>query len=264
MSSSTTGPVTYNPDDQFKSQVLAGYALGDVGPRAEYSNDFVISQNYAAADWIITTVEAGAGAATEIISVSEQGGALVITNDHADADSDQLQASNGTAVVEIWDLDSTRKLWMSTRFKGSDALDTALLLGLCITDTSLIAGMSDGLYFRKSDADNTLQAVAEKDSTETTLDIVEMVDDTYVEVGMLWRAGDKTEVEVYLRSVATEGGSTSKEFAQQSKEQWGLVGVLDTNLPDDEELAVSFAITNGAAVADSLSIDYFQVAQERN
>jgi hypothetical protein len=261
-----TGPISYNENETNKKQVLAGYPLGDPTLKAEYFNDFVASQDYAAADWVITTTEAGAGSASEALSASEIGGALVITNDSADADLDQLQASSdgGTTVAEIWDLSSPKKLWFSTRFKVSDATDSAAIVGLCITDTSLVAGMSDGLYFRKADADATLQAVAEKDSTESTVDIVEMADDTYVEVGMLYQSGDRTAVEVFYRNVATEGTDVSKETAAKSKKQWSKVGELTSNLPDNEALAVSLAITNGAAAAKVLTVDYLHVAQERN
>jgi hypothetical protein len=36
-----------------------------------------------------------------------------------------------------------------------------------------------------------------------------------------------------------------------------------TNLPDDEELTVTFGIQNGEAVANVLSIDYIMVCKER-
>ena len=36
-----------------------------------------------------------------------------------------------------------------------------------------------------------------------------------------------------------------------------------TNLPDDEDLALSFVIQNGAAAAQVARIDYIGVAQER-
>jgi hypothetical protein len=35
-----------------------------------------------------------------------------------------------------------------------------------------------------------------------------------------------------------------------------------TNLPDDEELTVSFGIQNGAAAAKTLSVDYIRVEAE--
>lgn len=256
-----TGPFTYNADDQQKLQVLAGYQLGDVGPRAEYFNDFTRESDYIANDFVVTEV----GVATQTISVSEIGGALVLTNAAADNDSSNLQAGiGGATVAEIWDLATTKKLWMTSRFKINETLESDALVGLAITDTTVLDTPTDGLFFRKVDADETLQAVAVKDSTESTLDIVEMVDDTYVEVGMLYTAGDRTVVEVYLRNISTEGGDVSKERARDSKERWSKVGELTTNLPDDEALAVSMAIRNGEAVSKVMTIDYFQVAQERN
>lgn len=36
-----------------------------------------------------------------------------------------------------------------------------------------------------------------------------------------------------------------------------------TNLPDDEELTVSFGIQNGAAAAKTMSVDYIMAVKER-
>ena len=41
------------------------------------------------------------------------------------------------------------------------------------------------------------------------------------------------------------------------------VGVVNTNLPDDEELTVSFGIQNGEAAAKTMTIDYVNVICER-
>jgi hypothetical protein len=38
---------------------------------------------------------------------------------------------------------------------------------------------------------------------------------------------------------------------------------VTTNLPDDEDLAISFAIQNGEAVAKTMTVDYIFVAKER-
>jgi hypothetical protein len=45
----------------------------------------------------------------------------------------------------------------------------------------------------------------------------------------------------------------------------GVVGgaVATTNLPDDEDLTVSFALQNGEAVAKTMTVDYIFVAKER-
>ena len=41
------------------------------------------------------------------------------------------------------------------------------------------------------------------------------------------------------------------------------VGVVNTNLPDDEELTVTLAIQAGAAAAKSLTVDYVSAIVER-
>jgi len=41
------------------------------------------------------------------------------------------------------------------------------------------------------------------------------------------------------------------------------VKVVNTNLPDDEELTVSFGIQNGAAAAKTMTIDYVTAMIER-
>jgi hypothetical protein len=38
---------------------------------------------------------------------------------------------------------------------------------------------------------------------------------------------------------------------------------VTTNLPDDEDLTVTFAIQNGEAVAKTMTVDYIFVAKER-
>jgi hypothetical protein len=38
---------------------------------------------------------------------------------------------------------------------------------------------------------------------------------------------------------------------------------VTTNLPDDEDMTVSFAIQNGEAVAKTMTVDYVFVAKER-
>ncbi len=53
-----------------------------------------------------------------------------------------------------------------------------------------------------------------------------------------------------------------------SQIQYFVNGVLGgasvtTNLPDDEDLTVTFAIQNGEAVAKTMTVDYIFVAKER-
>lgn len=199
--------------------------------------------SYAAGDWVITTTEDGAGSATEAVGDID-GGALVITNDAADDDADFLQWAGGSGgAIESFKFESGKELWFKCRFKVSDATQSDFVIGLQITDTTPLA-VTDGVYFRKDDGDTNLDHVIVKDSTATTSSAVHtMADDTYITCGFYYDGDSGIDVWVNDASVAAE--------------------VATTNLPDDEELTISFGIQNGEAVAKSMTIDYISVVKER-
>jgi len=199
-----------------------------------YHNDFF---TYNSGDWTITTTEAGAGNASEALT-SQAGGALLITNDDADNDLDFLQLKG-----ESFKLSSSKKAYFSARFKVSDATQSDFVMGLQITDTTPLA-TTDGVFFIKDDGDTNLDFIVEKDSTSTdTTAIHTMEDDTFVTV--TWFIDpDASKVFYSVNNAAP-------------------VSVVNTNLPDDEELTVSFGIQNGAAAAKTMTIDYVVAAVER-
>ena len=199
-----------------------------------YHNDFF---TYNSGDWTITTTEAGAGNASEALT-SQAGGALLITNDDADNDLDFLQLKG-----ESFKLSSSKKAYFSARFKVSDATESDFVMGLQITDTTPLA-TTDGVFFIKDDGDTNLDFIVEKDSTSTdTTAIHTMEDDTFVTV--TWFIDpDASKVFYSVNNAAP-------------------VSVVNTNLPDDEELTVSFGIQNGAAAAKTMTIDYVVAAVER-
>jgi hypothetical protein len=200
----------------------------------EYFNDF---DSYTAGDWTITTTEAGAGDATEAIS-NATNGVLLITNDAADNDADFFQFAK-----ETWKFVSGKRLFFEVRFKTSDATQSDLVFGLQITDTTPLA-VTDGIYFRKDDGDANIDFVVVKDSTATTQTAATTLsDDTWTTLTFHYD-GSGSDIEIFKDGVSI-GAS-----------------VL-TNVPDDEELTISFGIQNGEAVAKTLSIDYIHVLQER-
>jgi hypothetical protein len=200
----------------------------------EYFNDF---DSYTAGDWTITTTEAGAGDATEAIS-NAANGVLLITNDAADNDADFFQFAK-----ETWKFVSGKRLFFEVRFKTSDATQSDLVFGLQITDTTPLA-VTDGIYFRKDDGDANIDFVVVKDSTATTQTAATTLsDDTWTTLTFHYD-GSGSDIEIFKDGVSI-GAS-----------------VL-TNVPDDEELTISFGIQNGEAVAKTLSIDYIHVLQER-
>ena len=202
-----------------------------------YFNDFT---TYVAGDWTITTTEGGTGNASEALTnVAE--GALLITNDDADNDSDEFQLA-----VESFKFASGKKSWFKTRFKVSDATQSDWIIGLCITDTTLIDAMSDGVYFKKDDGDASIDFALELNGSATEASgIATQSDDTFVTLGWYFD-GDTTNGIKYYVDGTHKGTQTTM-----------------TNLCTDEELAVSFALQNGAAAAKTMTLDYIYAAQER-
>ena len=202
-------------------------------------NDF---DDYDAAQWVITTTEAGASSATEAVGNAD-GGVLVITNDSNDTDADYLQWSgvSGSGAAETFKFATGKKLWFKARWKLSDVTDTAAVMGLQITDTTPI-DVTDGVFFYKADTAAALTLEVEKDNTATSTAVATMVADTYIVTTFYYNGVNAIEAFIDDVKVGTS---------------------VTTNLPDDEELTISFGLLNGGAAANVLSIDYILVAKER-
>jgi len=195
--------------------------------------------NYEADQWIVTTT----GAATAAIQ-NEIGGILKLTNAAADDDRIFLQWSGDDAstTIETFKFTSGKKLWMKARLKVSDATQSDFLVGLSITDTTPL-DVTDGVFFQKDDGDANLDFHVEKDNTATSATAIHtVVSDTYLTVGFYYNGVNKVE---YFVNDIFKGSSAT------------------TNLPDDEELTISFGVQNGEASAKNCSFDYIFVAQER-
>lgn len=201
-----------------------------------YWNDFTRPTDYDTNDWTLTTVEAGAGAATEAIGNLAHG-ILVVTNDNADDDSDFFQSTRETYRVTVG-----ARLMFGMRLKINEVIQSDFVCGLQITDTTPLA-VSDGIYFLKTDGAATVNFLVMKNGVATTVtNVATMVADTYITLAFEYDGG--TAVYPWVDGVRQDP-------------------VAITNLPDDEELAISFGIQNGEAVAKILSVDYIYAAQER-
>ncbi len=197
-----------------------------------YRNHF---HTYAAGDYTITTTEGGAGDATEALT-DETGGVLLITNDALDDDSDALQIKS-----EGFQLVSGRPLWLEGRFKISDATQSDFFFGLCVTDTTLIDGVQDSVCFTKTDAATALVCHCDKDNTDTTKTLANvMADATWVRLGITVPAGGG-EVRYWVNGVQ--------------------VFTSTTNIPNNELMRISFEIQNGEGAAKTLSADYIWALQ---
>ncbi len=208
--------------------------MGQLDP-SKFHNFFEDFNVYNASDWTVTKV----GAATESIQ-DEDGGVLKLTNAAADDDSDFLQFAN-----EVYKFETGKAIFFKSRFKISEVIQSELIIGLQIRDTTPLE-VTDGVFFRKNDGTAVLNFRSEKNnvSTGTFADnITTLVNDTYITIGFFYNGSDKIF------------------FFVDDK----LMGSIPTNinLPDDEELTISFGIQNGEAALKTMSTDYIFVAKER-
>lgn len=186
----------------------------------------------AMAGWTVTLVETGGGETTVAASQAVNGGALLITTDAFENDGANLQM-----IGEAFQPAASTLLYFGCKVQISDVTQSDLLVGLCITDTDLLGGMTDGMYFRKVDGAATLSAVLEQDSSETTSTAATMVNDT----------------DLYLEIVAN--GVTVDFYVDGTM----LTQMAQTNVPDDELLTPSIHFLTGEAVAKTCTIKELRV-----
>lgn len=213
------------------SSTLTSYIAMDRTKVHEYFEDF---DYYTAGNWTVTETQAGATQAL----VNADGGVIALTNSAADNDLNQIQK-----VGESFLMASGKQAWFKARLKVSDATNTDVFVGLIITDTDPVGGITDGMYFKKAEDSTSIIFNQVKNSTASTVTAGTVVSDTYFTVGFHYDGGSETGV--YFNDVRI-GTITS-----------------NTNLPNDEELTPTLALQNGSAVAHVLSADYLFASKER-
>lgn len=217
------------------TNVSESNSLADLGMPSptkfhSYMEDF---DYYAAGDWTVTETDAGA---TQALTDGD-GGLLLVTNTAADNDLVGIQKKG-----ESFRFTAGKKMFFEARFKVSDATQSDLTIGLQITDATPL-DITDGVFFIKADGSTSVSFLVEKNNTATTTAAVAtMADDTFITLGFNYDGGSVME---YCVNGVVAGTSAV------------------TNLPDDEDLAISFALQNGEAVAKTMTVDYIFCAKER-
>lgn len=187
---------------------------------------------YAAADWTVTETS---GSATQGI-VDGDGGLLRLTNVTGDNGIVQLQSKEGFKFV------AGKKVFYEVSFESVEATQVDLFAGLMITGTDPVAGVTDGVFFRKDDGDTNIDVVVTKDSAVTTAVAATLAANTRVKLGFYYNGVDSIQ---YAVDGVVKGS------------------LAVTNLPDDEELAVTLTTQNGQTTSSNMTIDYVFVAKER-
>lgn len=184
------------------------------------------------AGFTTTLVEGGGGESTVAQSVAVNGGGLLITTDAFENDGVNLQM-----VGEAFQPAASTFIYFGCKLQISDATQSDILVGLCITDTDLLGGLTDGIYFRKADGSTTMSAVLEQDSTETT--------------GTALTVADATDM--YLEIVCN--GVTVDFYVDGTM----LTQLAQTNVPDDELLTPSIHFLTGEAAAKTCLVKDLRV-----
>lgn len=211
-----------------------------IGPDVIKWEERFLNSGLAAADapvgWNVTLVEAGAGEST-ITKPDGVDGGLLITTDANEDDGVNLQLDG-----ESFKLNSScQALYFYARLRASEATQSDFLVGLCITDTTLLGGMTDGIYFEKLDGGTGISFVTEKDSTETQTDSLgTFAADTDVTLEFYY---DKATATVYAFINGVQ------------------VAAHTTNICDDEDLTPSIHFLAGATTAKTLTIKQMRAIQ---
>lgn len=213
-------------------------AIGVDLAKASYTfdGDVVLSAADTIIGWTTTLVEGGAGESTVTIS-DVAGGALLLTTDAADNDGVNLQR-----IGEPFKLTGVTPCYFGIKFQISEATQSDFIVGLCITDTTLLGGMTDGIYFRKIDASTDINFVTEKNEVESSVVVDTAADATNVILEFYY---DGTHVMAYA-----DGALVYR----------GLVASM-TTFPNDEMLTPSIHFLTGATSAETMTVDWLRVFQ---
>ncbi len=204
-----------------------------------YEEDFY---TFVAGEWTETDVQG----ANTVAVVEGDGGIITLLTAGADDDEVQLQKIAAGISVENFLLDPDKRFFIEVLGTLSEVLLSQTLIGLAITDTTLLAGHSDGLSFRQEEGSGAVTLVAEKDSVEVSGAVGTLVAATAFRLQAFYD-GQGSDGRLYGALDGTIGS-----FSEP-----------DVSFPDDELLTVSFAVRAAEAAAKTLTVDRIVVIQER-
>ena len=186
------------------------------------------------------TVVKDSGATVAIVA-DTVGGELAITSTATtDNDGGSVQGN------EIFAVAADKNMFFQTRIKNNDVDQTDICVGFTVnfaTNPENMLTATDRIVFQVDDGDASILCKTEKDGTETSTDSgIDMVDDTYIKLGIACSGTGKVEFFINDRLVATHS----------------------TNIPDDENLAIAAMSLSGSASGTRVTtIDYLMGARTR-
>lgn len=213
-----------------------------------YHNDIDDFNDYLAGQWVATL----ATSATAAIQ-SADGGILALTNVNAGAtDESSLQwAGHSGAFAGTFQFDATKDMLLAAKFAVDDVVNSALLVGIGTVDTTPLASqIANFIGFYKASGAADLIAECRIAGVTTSIDLGNMVNNTYVNCTLFYQASPVPGSNV---------GGVWRAFLNDI-----LLGSFTaaSNTPTGV-LAKTIGILNASAVAHALSVDYLQVSKQR-
>lgn len=184
--------------------------------------------------WTETVVEIGAGT-SDFTGSGTAGfiGNIVTAANENDGWSGQLSGSS-------FELTSDQDVYFGCEFQVNDVTQIDYFMGLAVTDTAILGGVSERIGFETLDGSTDFKFMLEEGGTETlSASHATLVDDTNLFAEFYW---DGTGVEVFIDGVSVATPAV-------------------TNIPNVVALRLSLELLTGEAVAQTMKIRQLRVIQ---
>lgn len=177
-----------------------------------------------------TLVNASTFAHTDVL-----GGGVLFTAAGAENDGVSLQLGDELGGAgESVSFAAEYPTYLRCDLQISDVDQTDVLVGFCITDTALLGGMTDGIYFRSVDGSAVVNFVLEQDSAESATAVATMTDATDVCLEIFYWG--------------------SNIYAYVDGTLMATVADTDANFCNDELLRLSFEFLDGEAIGNTATV----------
>jgi len=188
-------------------------------------------------EFTYTLVNASTFAITDVA-----GGAWLLTAAGADNDGVKLQLGDELAGAgENVSFATDYPTYFGVKLQLNDATQSDFLAGFCVTDTTCLDGVADGLYFRKVDASTSVYIVLEQDSVESATAVATAADATDLHLEFFYWGHN---VYAYANGVLQ-----------------ATIADTDVNFCNDELLRLTFEYLTGEAVANTCTVKELRFIQ---
>lgn len=234
------GNLVYYFDEHANNRRL----VDGIGPNVvKYLTDFVDLPVNASGEYNLPFTVTKVGAST-FGPTDGSGGLGLITTGAVENDGINAQVPGEAFKLAL--NGTTWACYFGCRLKISEATQSDFFLGLAITDTDILGGVTDRVGFEKLDGSTAVKAMVEKNSTETLSGTLLTADTNF------------HTYELFFNGTTERGGPTLDFFIDGAEV---AVNFALTNLPDDEELTPSLQFLAGSAGAKTATFDWIRAIQ---